>query len=106
MLNLFLLMVIIVFIIDLSGVITEVENKLSKWLKVKSHIPKPWSCSLCLTWWVGLTYLIITSTFTIPMITYVALLSFMTNPMYNILLFIRDLLNHIVDLLYKFLNIE
>ena len=99
-------MVIIVFVIDLSGVITEAENKLSKWLNVKCHIPKPISCSLCLTWWVGLTYLIITSTFTIPMITYVALLSYMTNPMYNILLFIRDLLNHIVDLLYKFLNIE
>lgn len=91
MLNLFILSMIIVFIIDLSGIITTIENGLSKWLKCQASIPKPFSCSLCSVWWVGLIYLICTSTFTIPMIGYVALLSFMTNPIYNTLLFIRDL---------------
>lgn len=106
MLNLFILSMIIVFIIDLSGIITAIENKLSKWLKCQASIPKPWSCSLCMCWWVGLIYLICTSTFTIPMIGYVALLSLMTNPIYNMLLFIRDLLNSIVNKLYKALHIE
>jgi hypothetical protein len=106
MLDLFILSAVIVFIIDLSGIITAIEKGLSKWLKCQATIPKPFSCSLCCVWWVGLIYLICTTTFTIPMIGYVALLSFMTNPIYNTLLFIRDLLNSLIDKLYKALNIE
>lgn len=104
MMNLLILTSIIVFIIDLSGLIETIEKKLSKWLKIKSHIPKPWSCSLCLSWWCGLIYLIIIHQFTIPMIGYVAFLSFMTNPIYNLLLFIRDLCNGIINKLYNTLE--
>ena len=45
--NLFLIALICVIIIDVSGFIEELELILAKWLKVnKVRIPKPFSCSL------------------------------------------------------------
>ena len=44
--DLFLIALICVVIIDISGFIGEIEDILAKWLKVKSvRIPKPFSCS-------------------------------------------------------------
>lgn len=78
--NLLFLSLIIVFIIDYSGIVQEVEEVLQKWLKMpnKAHIPKPFSCSLCMTWWTGLIYLIIAGQFTFMAVAYVALLSAFT----------------------------
>lgn len=100
-LKLLILTSIIVFIIDLSGFIDEVEKILSKWLKAKVLIPKPFSCSLCISWWIGLLYLLIYGKFTIIWIGYVALLSLLTTTIYNGLLMIRDLLNKIIDWVYN-----
>lgn len=42
-----------VFIIDLSGFIQAVEEIISRFIKpYQFHIPRPFSCSLCMTWWV------------------------------------------------------
>ena len=57
-LKLFFITVTICFLIDISGIIDNIEWWLSKWLKGKAKIPKPFSCSLCMTWWVGLIYII------------------------------------------------
>ena len=99
--KLLILTSIIVFIIDLSCFIDEVEKILSKWLKAKVLIPKPFSCSLCISWWIGLLYLLIYGKFTIIWIGYVALLSLLTTTIYNGLLMIRDLLNKIIDWVYN-----
>ena len=57
--DLFLIALICVVIIDISGFIEDIEIILAKWLKVKSvRIPKPFSCSFCLTHWIGLAYLL------------------------------------------------
>ena len=104
MINLLLMTCIIVFIIDLSGVIDEMEKGLAKWLKVKTvHIPKPFSCSLCMTWWSGLLYLILAQALTWKMVGYLALLSFFTPVIYNALRFFRDLFDKFIDCLYKLL---
>ena len=102
-LKLLILTCIIVFVIDLSGIIDEMEKILSKWLKAKILIPKPFSCSLCLTWWIGLLYLLVYGEFNIIWIGYVALLSLLTTTIYNSLLMVRDLLNKIIDWVYKHL---
>ena len=58
--DLFLIALICVVIIDISGFIGEIEDILAKWLKVKSvRIPKPLSCSFCMVHWVGLAYLLL-----------------------------------------------
>ena len=100
--NLLLLTVLIVYIIDLSGIITQIEWWLQKWLKVnKVTIPKPFSCSFCLSWWLGLIYLITINHITLTMICYVAMLSFLTPIINDIIILIRHLLKKIIDKIYS-----
>lgn len=56
--NLLMISFVICFIVDISGIIESIESALSKWLKGKAQLPKPFNCSLCLTFWVGLIYVI------------------------------------------------
>ena len=110
MINLFILTCIIVFVIDLSGFVDEMVKRLyNKYIKVGDYhtlIPKlkPLTCSLCLTFWVGLIYLLITSQFTITMIGYVCLLAFLTPIIGDILVMIKDVLNKIINLIYKLID--
>lgn len=110
MINLFLLTCIIVFIIDLSGFVDEMVKRLYyKYIKVGDYhtlIPKlkPLTCSLCLSFWAGIIYLLITSQFTILMIGYVCLLSFLTPIIGDILIMIKDVLNKIINLIYKLID--
>ena len=95
--NAFLLSVIIVFIVDVSGVIDEMETALAKWLKVKSvHIPKPWSCSLCLSFWGGLITLFVMGGFNLLNFSIVCMISMLTPVTYNILILLRESLLRIV----------
>ena len=106
MINLLVLTLLCVFVIDCSGVIDELEASLAKWLRVKSvRIPKPFSCSLCTSWWLGLVYLIVTQHFTLLWVGYVALLAFLTPVFYNALTLLRDLLNKLLGLVSSFFKL-
>ena len=100
--ELILIQLIIVFIIDLSGAVESFKLFISKIL-TKGKIQttnfdlKPFTCSLCSTWWVGLIYLLICHSFTIPYIALVALLSFLTPLSSSILLLIKDLAIFLVN---------
>lgn len=97
LLNLLLIQLIMVFVVDLSGFVTDIETKLAKWLKVKKvTIPKPLSCSLCLTWWSCLLYVIAVGEFNLRYIAYIALLSFLANTSMNILIMVKEILDKIV----------
>ena len=99
LIKLLIIQFIIVFIIDLSGVIDELEKMIAKWLKVpKVRIPKPFSCSLCSTWWIGIIYLIVMGQFTILMLGYVALLAYLTPVSYNFLIMIKEALIKITSI--------
>lgn len=100
LIDILLLTIIIVYVIDLSGIITQIEWWLSKMLDVKCTIPKPFNCSFCLSWWIGLIYLIITSNFTLTMICYVAMLSFLTPIINDIIILLRDTLRKLIQLFY------
>lgn len=94
--DLILIQLIIVFIIDLSGVVDSIKLFVSKHLTKNKIVTtnfslKPFDCSLCSTWWIGLIYLLICHSFTIPYIALVALLSFLTPLSSSILLLIKDL---------------
>lgn len=56
-----LITAILVFGIDMSGFISEVENYLTVLMKspIPLSIPKPFSCSKCAVFWVGLIYLLV-----------------------------------------------
>lgn len=96
-LNLILLQIIIVFIIDLSGIVPHIKTFISSYLtnhKIKSSdfSFKPFDCSLCMMHWVGLIYIICIG-FTIPLYCLVCILSLFTAPMSNLLLTIIDKIN-------------
>ena len=104
LLNIVFIQIIVCFIIDLSGFIQSVEDGLSKWLKFKCVIPKPFSCALCSGLWCNLIYLLISHHFTLPYIVFVALISFFSKNISGFLLWIRELMVKIETLLYKLIR--
>lgn len=72
--NLLLIAICAVCVIDISGFVEEIEAYLTKLFKspLPLHIPKPISCSLCTTHWIGLIWLIASGNWTL--LTYAALL--------------------------------
>lgn len=109
MLELFIITVIIVFIIDLSGALDSFKHSI--WKMLFKVIPykedwrlKPFDCSLCMTWWIGLIYILITSQFSILMVGYIALLAFMTPIIKDILILSKDILTKLIDCVYNIIN--
>lgn len=105
-LDLFILTIIVVFIIDLSGIIDTLKRVIWK-LFFKSSFQefelKPLDCSLCMTWWSCLGYIIITNQFSLYSICVCALFSFSADLVGTILHAVKDifglLLNKIIDTL-------
>lgn len=106
MLDLLLISLILVFIIDLSGVMPKLNkfvwSKLYPSIKYTNWQIPLISCSLCCNFWIGIIYLIITG-FSLKMLAYVALLSFMTTIFKDILVLLKDILTKIIDVIYKYL---
>lgn len=68
------------------------------------HIPesnlrplKPFDCSLCMTWWVCLIYALIEGQLSLPVIAYSALLSFLSVPIGQAMIFIREWASWLID---------
>lgn len=98
--NLILITIIVCFIVDCSGVMTDIRKfvakQIFKYTKVKVDYAelklKPIGCSLCSTWWIGLIYLIFVGKFTIPYIAFVAFLSLISSNISGFLMVIKDYL--------------
>lgn len=106
-LDLLFLAFITVFIIDYSGVIQSIEEGLQKWLKMpnKAHVPKPFSCSLCSTFWLGLIYLLCTAQFSFMGVAYVCFLSSMTPVINSLMVFVVSLFNKVFLVLQDWLGL-
>ena len=110
--NILLLSTIIVFIVDLSGAIS---NLLKPIVKHFLHIPPHKDinlplieCSLCVTWWCGLLYICIASianafTFNqfLILVSVLALVSFLTPVIKAILVLIKDLIIRFIEVFYN-----
>ena len=104
MLDLFLIGVICVIIIDLSGVTESIKSGIKRLLtKGKMSDPnyslKPLDCSFCMTFWSGLVYLLVTGTLSIWMVTYLLLICVMTPVIGDIITLVRDKLILIIKYL-------
>ena len=88
--DLLFLTLVVVFIVDLSGWTDTWLGWLSRWLGHPVLSLKPFSCSLCMTWWSGIVYLLVTGRFCLPLLAYVALLAFLSLPISELLIFIRE----------------
>lgn len=111
LLQLTLITLIIVYIWDISGFVPSVKRFILKKLtKATNPDPnkvtwKPWDCSMCMTVWIGLTWLLICHQFTIPLIAYVMLMSFMTVPIAAVLNLVHDILSWLVTKINKLIFI-
>lgn len=96
-LDLLLISIIICFIIDISGIIENIEWYLGKWLGGKATIPKPFSCSLCSIFWIGLLWIIFSGQFTLLNIVYVCLFAAFSEQITNMIIIIKQLIAKVQD---------
>ena len=99
--NILLIGVIWVFIIDVSGVIEEAESFLTRQLRFKAHIPKPFSCSLCMTFWSGLVYLLFKGCFSWLLMSYVCLVALLTPVISDLMILLRETLRKLIQKLMR-----
>ena len=102
-LNLFLIAFICGFIIEYSGFVSNAEEILTKLTKskFKVHIPKPFSCALCCTFWIGLIYICVTDSFSFLNLALVCIAAASASLLSNSLVLIRELLNKLIEKLTK-----
>lgn len=109
LINLFLIAVICVFIIDISGAVNSLKSGL-KWIYTKGKMSgsdyrlKPFDCSLCSTFWCGLIYLLIAGEFTLPYIVAVCMMAYFTSVIKNSILLIEDILTKVINVIYKLID--
>lgn len=109
-LNLFIISVIWTLILDLSGFGLTIDKLLYRifykgraW-RDDAHF-KPFDCSLCMTFWTGLLYLILTHSFTIPYLMFLLIFAWATTIEKDIFIFVKDLITKVLNLLYDTFNL-
>ena len=106
LLKLLCIQLICVLIIDISGFIDSVKWGVSKWL-TKGKIPttnyslKPCDCSLCMTWWSCLIYMICIGQLSVFLLAYILFLAIMTPVAKDIILLIRDIFIKLINKFYE-----
>ena len=89
--DLLMVAVITIYIVDLSGFTQSWRWLLARTLHIKEMRPlKPFDCSLCMTWWVCLIYACVKGDLTLYTIAWSAILSFLSIPIGQVLIFIRE----------------
>ena len=95
--ELILVALVTIYVVDLSGFTDTWLKFLSAYKGRKITELKPFSCSLCMVWWVCLIYLVTTSQLTLSLVAFTALLSFLSIPMGQILVMLREVMLHIIN---------
>ena len=108
--NILLIATICVIVTDCTDFIDSIKHCIWKFAfkntKPYRDFPfKPFSCSLCMTWWLSLIYLIISHHITLPYITFSLFAAYMTPVINTSLIFVKELFATIFNLLFKLLNI-
>ena len=96
MLDLFLIAVIVVIVIDISGITLSIKSGIKRLLtrgmmSDPNYSLKPIDCSFCMTFWTGLVWLLVTHSFSLWMMTYLLLLCVMTPVIRDVIILIREL---------------
>lgn len=95
--DLILVAMVTIYIVDISGFTETWLNFLSAYKGKRITELKPFSCSLCMVWWVCLIYLAITGGFTIPYVAFSAFLSLLSVPLGQLLILIRETLTWLIS---------
>ena len=107
---LLLITIATVIVIDLTDFVDSVKHGIWKWVwkekrEYRDFSLKPFDCSLCASWWIGLLYLIISGTITLPLVVYQLFLSYLTPIIKDIIQMIKDMCVRILDMIYTYLSL-
>lgn len=105
--DLLILTAVAVFVVDLSGFSDTLLGIVNGWLRPygrELHSLRPFTCSLCATWWLGLLYLIIAREFSLVGVGLVALCAFSTTAVANALMLAKDTALALVDFLQRLVD--
>lgn len=105
--NLILIQFICVMLVDVTGVVEDLITPIVRWLTGSKigQIGKPFSCSLCMTFWTGLIYLLCTGNFTIVNFTVVLLLACLTPVTLMLYHLAVDLFTRMVESIYNYFQL-
>ena len=96
--DLTLVALVIIYIVDISGFTESWRDGCARWLHISNLRPlPPFDCGKCMTWWVCLIYPICTGDFSLGTVAFAALLSHLSNPIGEMLIFIREWMIYILD---------
>lgn len=105
--DLFLIAVISVFIVDISGAIDSLKSGI-KWVLTKGKMKssdyplKPFDCSLCTNFWCSLIYLLIIGAFELKYVAIVCLLCTFCDTIKTAILLVEDVIKKLIQLIYKY----
>lgn len=96
--DLILVALVTIYIVDISGFTQSWRDALSRWLKVSNlRSLKPFDCGKCMTWWVCLIYSLCVGQFSLVTIAYSALLSHLSIPLGQAMIFIRECMLWVIN---------
>lgn len=95
MIDILMIAVIVVCIVDISGFTDSWKSALKKvftkgMMSDPYYTLKPFDCSLCMTFWTGLAYMIVTHQVTLFMTAYLLIISIMTPVIKDVIILIRE----------------
>ena len=107
--DIILLAFIWVAVLDLTDFWDTVSSKIRSWLThgrfTSPFYIKPFSCSLCMTFWSGVAYMLITHAFTLGNLAFVLLASLATPLIGSVTTFVLDFLTHLIDEMSDYFNL-
>lgn len=102
--RIFLLALIVVFIVDVSGVVASVKHTLSRWLMAPVKRLKPFDCSLCMVFWSGVVYLLAVREMCMSTVAYLCILSLLASELAEALRLLRDIIGLGLTKVFNFCN--
>lgn len=101
MLDLLFIAVIVVVIVDISGVVDSIKSALKRWatggrMSDPNYSLKPIDCDFCMCWWTGLLYLVLTHSLSLMMIAYLLGLCVMTPVIQGFIILVRETMLKII----------
>lgn len=100
--NLLLVALVVMYIVDLSGFTQSWRSGLASLLKVSALRPlPPFDCGKCAVWWSCIIYALVAGAFSLPVLCYIVLLSFLEYPTAQLLGALWEKLMTLINKLYE-----
>lgn len=96
---------IIVFIVDYSGVVDSIKSALSRFIARPVRRLRPLDCSLCMTFWSCLVYIIIEGRFNLQSIAIVCAFAALATIIHSVLRLAIDIIATLIQLISKILQL-